>query len=76
MNGSSQQCACGRRYEAKSWAELSLFARLSATDVALLATPWPAHLAVEVRLCARCGRQISRLAEQASEATSEEAIAA
>jgi hypothetical protein len=62
MNTSSRQsCACGRHYEAKSWPELSLFARLSATDVASLATHWPAHLVVEVRLCASCGRKISTL---------------
>jgi hypothetical protein len=77
MNGSSQQsCACGRRYEAEGWTQLALFARLSATDVASLATPWPAHLIVEVRLCVSCGRKISRLVKQATQVTPEEAIAA
>jgi hypothetical protein len=38
-----------------------LFARLTAADVSSLVTPWPPHLVVEVRVCAHCNRQMSRL---------------
>jgi hypothetical protein len=54
MKSSSQRWyACGRHYDATGWAELSLFARLSAGDVASLVTPWPPRLVVEVRMCPR-----------------------
>jgi hypothetical protein len=56
-------CACGRYYDARRWHELSLFAQLSPAEVAPHATPWPAHLVVEVRVCVGCGRWISRLTE-------------
>ncbi len=77
MKSSSQRwCACGRHYDATGWAELSLFARLSAEDVASLVTPWPARLVVEVRVCVGCGRTMSRLTEQARQATQQRAFAA
>ena len=54
-------CACGRHYDAERWAALRLLARLTAADVSSLVTPWPAHLVVEVRVCAHCNRRMSRL---------------
>jgi len=38
-----------------------LFARLTAADVSSLVTPWPRDVVVEVRVCAYCNRQMSRL---------------
>ena len=54
-------CACGRHYDAERWAALRLLARLTAADVSSLVTTWPPHLVVEVRVCAHCNRQMSRL---------------
>ncbi len=53
--------ACGRHYDAERWASLQLFAQFTAADVSSLVTPWPPHLVVEVRVCAHCNRQMSRL---------------
>ncbi len=51
----------GRHYDAERWAALQLFARLTAADVSSLVTEWPPHVVVEVRVCAHCNRQMSRL---------------
>lgn len=76
MKSNSQRaCSCGRHYDAERWAALPLFARLTAEDVSCLATSWPAHLIVEVRVCT-CARQISRLSEQAANVKNQRAIAA
>jgi hypothetical protein len=58
---SLRPCACGRHYDAERWAALQLFARLTAADVSSLVTPWPRDVVVEVRVCAHCNRQMSRL---------------
>jgi hypothetical protein len=58
-------CACGEHYGAEAWNGLSLLTRLSADEVSRYATPWPSHVDVEVRVCAKCGRKISRLVERA-----------
>ncbi len=58
---SLRPCACGRHYDAERWAALQLFARLTAADVSLLVSPWPLDVVVEVRVCAHCNRQMSRL---------------
>jgi hypothetical protein len=54
-------CACGRHYDTERWAALQLFARLRAADVSPFVTPWPPDVVVEVRVCAHCNRQMSRL---------------
>jgi hypothetical protein len=54
-------CACGRHYDTERWAALQLIARLSAADVSPFVTPWPPDVVVEVRVCAHCNRQMSRL---------------
>ena len=54
-------CVCGRHYDAERWAALQLFARLTAADVPSLVTLWPPDVVVEVRVCAHCTRQMSRL---------------
>ncbi len=56
-----RSCACGRHYDAERWSALDLFTRLTAADVSSLVTPWPAHVVVEVRICANCERKMSRL---------------
>ena len=58
---SLRPCACGRHYDAERLAALQLFARLTAADVSSLVTPWPRDVVVEVRVCAYCNRQMSRL---------------
>jgi hypothetical protein len=58
---SLRACACGRHYDAEGWAALPLFTRLTAADVSSLITPWPSHLVVEVRVCTKCDRKMSRL---------------
>jgi hypothetical protein len=75
---SPRLCACGRHYDAERWAALRLFARLTAADVSSLVTPWPSHVVVEVRVCAHCNRQMSRLqhAVRAEVVTRPRAIAA
>ncbi|AKU93837.1 hypothetical protein AKJ09_00501 [Labilithrix luteola] len=57
-------CACGRHYDIEAWAALPLITRLTADDVAALVSSWPAHVVIEVRACARCSRQCSRLVER------------
>lgn len=79
MRGTPQRnCACGRHYEPDQLDELPLFARLTEDEVSAIATPWPAHLVVEVRICDGCERLISRLADAAPRAavTELEAFAA
>jgi hypothetical protein len=58
---SLRPCACGRHYDAERWSALQLVARLTAADVSSLVTPWPPDVVVEVRVCAHCNRQMSRL---------------
>ena len=70
-------CACGHDYDPATWAQLPLFTRLGDDQVSSLVTQWPAHLAVEVRVCARCHRQMARLQRAVRpERAGEEAIAA
>ena len=79
MQSSSQRtCACGRHYDAERWAALPVLARLTARDVSSIATPWPTHLVVEVRVCTSCKRRISRLTEENEQlnVAEQEAIAA
>jgi hypothetical protein len=76
-SGSQRACACGRHYDAERWAALPVFARLTAKDVSSIATRWPGHLVVEVRVCTDCKRQISRLTDEAKQSNvKQEAIAA
>ena len=58
---SVRPCACGRHYDAERWAALPVFARLTAADISSLVKPWPPDVVVEVRVCAHCNRQMSRL---------------
>jgi hypothetical protein len=68
MTSTSQRsCACGRHYDNERWAALPVFARLAAKDVSSIATPWPTHLVVEVRVCTTCRRHISRLRDDAKQ---------
>ena len=52
---SQLDCACGRHYDIERWAALPLFARF---------TNEPVHLLVEVRVCTKCERQITRLSDE------------
>jgi hypothetical protein len=58
---SLRPCACGRHYDAERWSALPVFTRLTAADVSSIVTPWPSHAVIEVRICASCNRQMSRL---------------
>ncbi len=63
---SQRVCVCGHHYDPERWATLSLCARLTAEQVSSLVTLWPSHLVVEVRVCAGCKRQVSRLSRATS----------
>ena len=70
-------CACGCHYDTERWTALHLFTRLTAADVSSLVSPWPAHLAIEVRICGKCKRKMSRLQDAVGgERVRQEAIAA
>jgi hypothetical protein len=75
---SKRTCACGRDYNAETWAALPLSARLTAEQVSSHVSPWQPDLVVEVRVCAGCKRQVARLCDRAIPATAEQdrAIAA
>ena len=75
---SKRACTCGRIYDLETWTALPLTRRLTAEHIASLASPWPPHLVVEVRVCAGCHRPLARLWSDAhrSMAESRRAIAA
>jgi hypothetical protein len=58
-------CACGRSYSARAWAALPLHTRLTEVQIASLASPWPTHLVVEIRVCL-CKRRMARLCNRAA----------
>jgi ribosomal protein S14 len=57
----SRCSGCGRAYGPNAWGALPLIQRLDVGDLVAFANPWPAHLVVEARTCARCGKVVSRL---------------
>jgi hypothetical protein len=61
---SNRGCACGRDYNAKTWAALPLYARLTDEQISSLVSRWRPHLVVEVRICG-CKRRIARLCDRA-----------
>ena len=70
-------CACGCHYDTERWTALHLFARMTAADLSSLVTPWPAHVVIEVRICANCKRKVSRLQDAIrGEGVSSQAVAA
>jgi hypothetical protein len=75
---SKRTCACGREYNAETWAALPLSAWLTGEQVSSLVSPWQPHLVVEVRVCAGCKRQVARLCNGAVPTTAgrDRAIAA
>jgi hypothetical protein len=56
---------CGSGYDATQWSALGLVNRLSAEEVAAYVICWPSDAVIEVRVCARCGRTISHVTEDA-----------
>jgi hypothetical protein len=53
--------ACGCAYGHAQWSALPLVKRLDSGELLLFVNPWPAHLVIEARACARCGRAMSRV---------------
>ena len=65
LSGQSRCSWCGSGYDAAQWSALRLVNWLSAEEVALYVICWPSHAVIEVRACARCGRTISHIIEDA-----------
>jgi len=77
VSDSLRACACGSHYDAQRWAALPLFARLTPEHLSSLVTVWAPDVAVEVRVCKRCRRPISRLKHAVQDSvTQEQAIGA
>jgi hypothetical protein len=53
--------ACGSAYGPAQWSALPLVRRLDPGELLSFVNPWPAHLVVEARACASCGRAMSRV---------------
>jgi len=58
-------CACGRHYDVVRWNTLPLCASFTTGALCSRATPRPADLLVEIRVCTNCERQITRLTDSA-----------
>ena len=55
------QCGgCGRSYEPGSWLGLPLVGTLTGEAIAAHVVKWPRGVRIEIRRCARCGRNIAR----------------
>ena len=65
LSAQSRCSSCGSGYDVAQWSGLRLVKRLSAEEVAPYVICWPSHAVIEARECARCGRTISHITEDA-----------
>ncbi len=69
-------CACGRRYGVSQWKTLQLVRLISADEAGTHVVGWPGNLVIEVRACARCERQLSRIRVAGAAAAADAPLAA